>query len=401
MRTYRSRFLSVLLIFLLVAPLQAQNLRDPRFMELSKAGFADMYNLDYEKARQAFALLEKEYPDHPAPPLYTASIYWLEEMLRRQDAALNRFLVPAYFWQETKHVMPPRDREAFFQGLNKSEALANAILEKNRSDKDSRYFLATAYGLRASFAVTVDHSLREAFSTGKKAYSLTKKLIEEDPNYHDARLTVGVYEYIAGNIPWVIKWITFFVGVRGNKEQGFAHLKTASEKGQYIKNEAELVLMVFCVRERRYGEALEIARSLHSRFPRNFLFAVNVAQILKLAGKKDQAAAKFIEVERRVEAGEPNFNKLPLPLFRFNVGTELLHMEKLDLAFERFRKCIENPQTPEREQALSHLSLGKILFWSGRKGEAVKECESVLALRDFDESHNQARDLLRRMKESK
>jgi tetratricopeptide (TPR) repeat protein len=393
----RARSLFILLLLLSATQSPAENLRDPRFLEQTRAGFVDMYNLDFDKARQEFTFLEKEYPKHPAPPLYLAVNYWLEEMFRRQDLTLNRFMAPAYFSKETKQVMPPKEREAFFQALHKSETLANAILQKNRSDKDGRYFLGTVFGLRASFAITVDHSLREAFSTGNKADSYTRRLIEEDPRYYDAYLSVGTYEYIAGNIPWFLKWITYLIGIHGNKQDGMAHVKIAAEKGQYSKTEAELVLMVLYVRELRYPEALEIARSLNSRFPRNFIFAINVAQITQLAGQKDQGIRMLQEVERRAEAGEPNFDRLPLPLFHFNLGTEIMHMGKLDPAQERFRKCIENPQTPPREKALSHLSLGRILDWKHQPDEAAKECQAVLALPDVEDSHRQAKELLQQL----
>jgi tetratricopeptide (TPR) repeat protein len=397
MRTGCVRLLCILLILLSVAHLPAENLRDPRFMEKTQEGFSYIYNFDYDKARQVFNSLEKEYPKHPAPPLYLAVIYWLEEMLRRQDLTLNRFVSPSYFSKETRCVMPPKEREAFFQALRRSEILANAILQKSRSDKDGRYFLSTVFGLRASFAITVDHSLREAFSAGSKADSYARHLIADDPNYSDAYLVVGTYEYIAGSIPWVLKWITYLIGIRGTKQDGLAHLKIADEKGDYAKNEAEIVLMVLYIREHHLAEALGIAQSLKSRFPRNFLFAINFAQILQMTGRKDQAIEAFREVEKRAEAGEPNFNKLPLPIFRFNLGMELMNMGKHDLAQERFRKCVEDPQTPPREKALSHLSLGRILEWKHQREDAAIEYQAVLAFPDVDESHRKAKEFLQKL----
>jgi tetratricopeptide (TPR) repeat protein len=391
---FGARFLSILLVFLSVAQLPAENLRDHRFIEKTQEGFSYIYNFDYDKARQTFTALEKEYPKHPAPPLYLAVIHWLEEMLRRQDLTLNRFVSASYFSKETLQVMPPKEREAFLQALRKSERLTNAILQKNRTDKDGRYFLATAFGLRASFAITVDHSMREAFSAGNKADSIARRLIAEDPNYYDAYLVVGTYEYIAGSIPWILKWITYLIGIHGNKQDGLAHIKIAVEKGQYVKTEAEMVQMVMHVRDNRYAEALAVAQSLKNKFPRNFLFAINYGQILLMAGQKDQGFAALQEVETRAEAGEPNFNRLPLPIFRFNLGLELMHRRQLDLAEERFRKCIENPKTPPREKALSHLCLGRILEWKHKGEDAVKAYQAVLGFPDVDDSHRQAKEYL-------
>jgi tetratricopeptide (TPR) repeat protein len=386
------------LISLFTSQLEAQNLRDPEFMKKAQTGFASIYNMDYGEARKTFASLEAQYPYHPAPPLYLASILWLEEMLHRQDLDLDRFVSASYFSHKTAQTMPAEERASFFEYLKKSELLANKILAKNRADKDGRYFLATVYGLRSSFAITIDHSLREAFSNGNKAYSGCRQLIEEDPNYYDAYLTVGIYEYVVGSIPWYLKWMAYVIGAHGNKKDGMEHLALASEKGQYIKNEAKLVEMVLDVREHKYSEGSALARLLADRFPRNFLFPLNIAQTLELAGQKDQAAAAFLQILKRVESGEPNFNKLPLPKFRYNVAGELMDLGKWDLAQGQFVLCVEDPRTPEREKALSHLRLGRIFENSGQTDKAIREYRMVLSLGDFDESHDQAKRALKKFK---
>jgi hypothetical protein len=385
------------LISLFTTQLPAQNLRDPEFMKKAQVGFAHIYNMDYVEARQLFVSLEIQYSYHPAPPLYLASILWLEEMLRRQDMDLNRFVSASYFSGRTAQTMPAEERAAFFRHLKKSETLANHILAKNRNDRDGRYFLATIYGLRSSFAITIDHSLREAFSNGNKAYSQCRQLVEEDPDYYDAYLTLGIYEYIVGSIPWYLKWMAFVIGAHGNKKEGLEHLALASEKGQYLKNEAKLVEMVLFVREHQYTEALALARFLADRFPRNFLFPLNIAQTREWAGQKDQAAIDLLQILKRVESGEPNFNKLPLQRFRYNVANELMNLGKWDLAQEQFVKSVDDPRTKERERALSHLHLGQIQENKRQRAKAIQEYQMVLSLGSFDDSHDQAKIALRKL----
>ena len=397
MRTIYLQSLIVLLIPCFISSLPAQNLRDPQFMERSQDGFKDVLNLDYEEAHQVFLDLEREYPWHPAPPLYRASVFWLNEMFRRQDLALHKFISASHFGRKTNETMPAQERESFFQAIQRSEFLANEILKKKINDKDARYFLGTAYGLRSSFAITIDHSLRDAFSNGKKAFTIAAQLIDEDPGYYDAYLTAGIYEYVADSIPWYWKWMMFVLGLHGDKQLGMKYLQLASEKGQSIRNESELVLMVLKVREKEYAEALKLARTLHSKFPRSFLLGLNVAQILQLSGQKDQAVLAFLDVERQAEARNPNYDKLPLQTFRFNLGVELMHMEKHDLAQARFRKCIDDPKTPVRERTLSHLNLGKTLLWTGHRTEAAKEFQTVLSAENIEDAHSQARHLLNRL----
>lgn len=398
MRIRSAPLFGVALILLFVSQLPAQNLRDPLFMQRAQGGFRDIMNLDYDEAQQVFASLEKDYPKHPAPPLYSASIFWLQEMLRRQDLSLNRFIAPTYFSKKTDQTMPPSKRAAFFQGLQRSEALISALLKKDPKDKDARYFLGTAYGLRSSFAITIDHSLSDAFSNGKKAYTCARQLINEDPGYYDAYMATGIYEYVVDSIPWYWKWMAVVIGLRGDKEVGMSQLKLACEKGQYVKNEAQLVLMVMNVREHRYNEARDLSQRLHSQFPKSFLFALSHAQVLRLAGNKEQAVAAFLEVEKKIAAREPNFDSIPLQEFRYNLGAEFMAMDIQDLAQERFQLCVNDPRTQPREKTLAHLNLGRTLYWKGELAEAGKEWQIVLSQQDVENSHDQARDLLKRLK---
>jgi tetratricopeptide (TPR) repeat protein len=398
MRVGRLIQIGVMTTLLLTSSLsaRAQDLRDPRFVERAKAGFSDMFNLDYDKAERDFALFERDYPQHPAPPLYLASIIWLQELVRRQDLSLSRFIYPGYFSKKTRESVPPQNRAAFSSNLQKSENLALAILKKSSRDRDARYFLSTVYSLRASFAITADHNVRDSFSNARKAFSYSRELIEDDRNYYDAYLTVGLYEYIVGSIPWYWKWMAFVAGLHGSKEEGLKHLHLASAKGTYVNNEAQLIEMVLDVRERRYPEAIDIAVNLSNRFPRNYLFALNTAQIMEWAGKWSQATALLLEIGKRVEAKEPNFDKLPPARFHFIIGIELMNMSKLGLAEEQFRKALADPQIPAREKALSHLRLGRMFDSKGQRNEAVKEYQTVLSLEDVDQSHSQARQALKR-----
>ncbi len=393
----KKTLLFLFILALLQAPFTcAQNLRDPRFVVRAEAGFDFIFNMDYDKAADVFNALGQDYPTHPAPPLYLASILWMKEMERRQDLSLNRFIAPTYFNDKTTLVMPPQEKAVFFAKLQESETLCRAILQRNRGDKDGRYFMATVYGLRASFAITIDHSLRDAFSYGNKCYSIAKQLTQEDPSYYDAYLTLGVYEYTVGVIPWYMRWMIYVIGGHGSKEAGLAHLALA-EKGQYVKDQAELVSMVLNVRENHLPEALRIARNLASRFPRSYLFPINLAQILNLAGRKEEAVPLLLQVEKHAENGDPNFNRIPLAGFRFNAALQFLYMGKLDLARERFTKATQDPQSTPREKTLSHLYLARILDWQWNAAEAIRECQIVLSLPVVEDSHSQAKKLLAKL----
>jgi hypothetical protein len=116
-----------------------------------------------------------------------------------------------------------------------------------------------------------------------------------------------------------------------------------------------------------------------------------------MSGLKDQATAMLLQVEKLIEAKEPNFDKLPLRSFRFDMAVELMSMGQLDPAEERFRKVIDDPQASRKNKSLSHLRLGQILDWKHRPKEAVREYQTVLTFEDFNGSHARARELLKKL----
>src|SRR5262249_10997514 len=163
-----------------------QNLKAPEFIEAATKGFDRVYSLDYEGARVAFQNLRGQFPQHPGPPLYLALTLWQQELFRRQDLRLDRFVSPETFIQAIPHPMAVEERNAFFKYIAESQAAAQAILKQKPGNRDARYFLGSSYGAQAAFALTIDHDKRETFRQGKRAYQTHLQILEEQPDYSDS-----------------------------------------------------------------------------------------------------------------------------------------------------------------------------------------------------------------------
>ena len=373
----------------------AQTLRDPAFMQKVQPAFDDIFNLDYSEAERIFRALQREYPAHPAPPLYLGAIVWVRELVRRQELDLDHFIAPGYF-MKAREPMPANLQKAFLDSVERSEALSKSILARNPADEDGQYFLASAYGIRASYLFTVEHNLKAAFSYGKQAYQIDRRLVQRDPRYCDAYMTVGLYEYIVGSIPWYIKWLASIIGYQGSKECGFQYLDIAVTRGQYVSREAGVVRSVLFVREGRSAEALRQIETLQKAFPRNYLFHLNVGQILEKMGRRNEVVQVYQEVLNRAQAGIPNYNRIPMAELRNSVGERFWQLGRRDLAEEQFRKVIDDPAAPGRQKAMSHLHLGQLLDLQGKRTQAIEQYDSVLKLPEYDNSHATAREFLKK-----
>ena len=77
-------------------------------------------------------------------------------------------------------------------------------------------------------------------------------LADRIPNYVDAKLIIGVYEYVVGALPWPFKLMIGFAGITGSKTTGLAMLDDAGNRGVITSVEARTVIALFLRREARY-----------------------------------------------------------------------------------------------------------------------------------------------------
>jgi tetratricopeptide (TPR) repeat protein len=377
-------------------PLLAQDLKTPEFQEGATKGFDYVYSLDYEDARNAFQNLRQRYPQHPGPPLYLALTLWQRELFRRHELGLDRFTAPESFLQGNGQEMPVEERNAFFKYVGESQAFCQTILKEKPGDRDARYFLGATYATLAAFAVTIDHDKREAFRQGKKAYQYHLGIVMEQPTYYDAYVTLGLYEYIVANLPWYMKWIAQIAGYKGTEERAFEYIRLAATKSQFVSTNARALLVVLCLRQKLYDEALQNAEFLHRKYPRNFVLHLNVARVLTEMKQSDKAADVYMKIITEAEAHTPNYQKNPLGELRYNVGKALMNMDRLELAQRLFTAAIQDPATSERERALSHLRLAEILDLRGNRQQAIVNYQQVLSVANFEDSHSAAQGYLKK-----
>jgi tetratricopeptide (TPR) repeat protein len=376
--------------------LRAQSLKTQEFEEGATKGFDHVYNLDYEEARASFENLRQQYPRHPGPPLYLALTLWQRELFRRQDLGLDRLVSPESFMQATGRQMPVEDKNAFLKYIGESQSFSRAILKERPGDRDARYFLGAAHGALAAFALTIDHDKRETFRQGRQAYQYHLGIVMEQPDYYDAYVTLGLYEYVVANLPWYVKWIAQIAGYKGTQERSFKYLHSAAAKSQFVSVNARNLLVVLCLREKLYDEALQNAQFLHSQYPRNFLLHLNVAQILTEMNRPDQAVDVYMKIMEQAEAGTPNYQKMPVGVLRYNVGKALMNMDRLELAQRLLTAAILDPATPARERALSHLCLAQVLDLRGDRQQAITNYQYVLRDANFEDSHSTAQSYLKK-----
>src|SRR5712692_2294827 len=275
------------LVVLTAVPLAAQQTNSAWLTEndraklesLRAAGFEALFNLDYEAARKNFREIAESLPNYPAGPQFLAASLWIETLY--QSRRLQSSLYDSdSFYSQNEDKADPRTVDQFRNLTRQARLLAEARLKQFPRDPEALYFLGATEGLKASFEEAVERRHFAALKDGSDAVDRHREVIKLDPNYRDAEITIGLYDYTVGALPLPVKLIAGVVGFHGSKKRGLATLERVAKEGHWIHDEAKTLLIVLYTREKRFADAAAIARELSAKYPRNYLYRLEAADAL-------------------------------------------------------------------------------------------------------------------------
>ena len=97
-----------------------------------------------------------------------------------------------------------------------------------------------------------------------------------NPNNRDVLLGLGTFDYYTARLSGVLKFLSYFLLHKGDKNEGLRKLYIAAREGTYSATEAKSVLLhIYLFFEEDCSEALPLARELGAKYdqdPRYPLF---------------------------------------------------------------------------------------------------------------------------------
>jgi tetratricopeptide (TPR) repeat protein len=150
--------------------------------------------------------------------------------------------------------------------------------------------------MHAAFITLVDHSFASAARQGYAARNDSESALKIDPQYADARMAIGIQQFAVASLPRFVRMLVGIVGVGGNKQQGLENLHQAIAHGVVTPVESRTILSLFLRHDARYPEALVVQRGLAQEFPHDYLFRLEVANLLKDEGHGLEAIAEYKQV---------------------------------------------------------------------------------------------------------
>jgi tetratricopeptide (TPR) repeat protein len=243
----------------LAAPSSITPEMDKKLME----GIDAIYRMEFDKAEAAARQVIALNPEHPYGYLGVASAQW------------TRFV---YETEQTDVSMVPKVEAQMLEVGDK----AAAWLKKHPGDAAVLMVQGAAYGM-TSRLLCMRHEWLRAYRYGRRAVKITKAAVEADPEFYDAYLGLGMYDYYTDIYPRTVGVLAKIM-FGGNRKRGIETLKMVAEKGHYSKNAAKM-LLVEIYNQDKFGawdpqEALRILKEVRAEYPNSAM--LHAAQLVSL-----------------------------------------------------------------------------------------------------------------------
>jgi len=369
-----------LLLLLAVMPGRAQRVDSDPLNQLPevRAAFQRVYNMDYDDAIRRFEAIQRQHPGDPMATDYVLDAVTFQE-LNRLDLLDTTFYTNDGFLTGRHTVSEdPRVRDRIralgAQAVNE----ADAELKANPNNVNALFARGFARSLEATYSGMADRAFAAGLHEAWDARSDCSRVLQLDPNYVDAKLVVGVYDYVVGALPFAFKIFVGFVGIHGSKAQGMALLQDDAARGVVTSVEARTAMMLFLRREGNYAQAAAIAHGLAQEYPHGFLFQLEEANLQKDGGQGMTAVYTYqhlIELAKR----PGYFDSAHLELAWYGLGEALRGQTHYAEAVAAYREGAFQPHTSLELRRRCLLRAGETLDLMHNHAAAVTEYQAVMS----------------------
>ncbi len=236
------------------------------------SGYLQMYNLQFDQAHQTFHEWEQSHPEDPFPYTSDAAAYLFGEFDRLGVLQSDLFVDDTKFKKRQRPKADPAVEKAFYEDLDKSDQLADAILTRSPKDVHALFSKVLDLGLRGDYVALIQKRDWASLTYMKNAGLLAERLLAIDPECYDAYLAVGVENYMLGLRPAPMRWFLELYGAETNKNEGIERLQLTAQKGHYLLPFARLLLAVAALRDHNRPQARVLLGDLARQFPKNGLY---------------------------------------------------------------------------------------------------------------------------------
>ena len=364
--------------------------RDPQVRE----AFDRFYIMDYKGSITRFETIRSQHPNNPIATAYLLYANLFSELFRLDLLDTTFYANDGFLTGKHTVVEDPQMRDHIKQLTDNAVDEADRELKENPNDVNALFARGWAKSLDAVYLAMVERSFGAALKLASQAHSDHARVLQLNPDYVDAKLVTGDYEYVVGALSLPFKILVGFAGIHGSKATGMEMLRDAGSRGVITSVEARTCMMLFLRREAKYQEAEQTAEGLVREYPRDFLFRLEVANLQKDAGQGLKAISSYREVvELSKKPGY--FPSSHLELVYFGLGDTLRGQKLYADAVEAFDSAAYQPATSPELKRRSLLAAGQVYDLMHDHDKARQQYQAVIDAGSDTVQADQARKFIR------
>ncbi len=345
---------------------------DPLFESASDL----FYNMDYDRAIQGFQKILDRHPNDPSAVNHLLSTVLMRELYRMGAMNTGDYSNDSFIGQAHRPA-DPKVKEQIKQLVERAEGLEEQQLKSDPNHVEALYARGVTRAQFSLYTALVERAWFSALRNAVGARHDHERVLELDPSYVDAKLVVGAHNYVMGSLPWSVKVAVALVGLSGSKEKGLEYLHQVADSNGENSVDGKVVLALFLRREHRYDEARAFMHDLAGKYPRNYLFPLEEANLLRSSGHSSEASIAYRKVWQNGREGK--YGNLHYEISAWGLG-ELLRSQKdysgAASAYELVSQVSDaDPETLQK----ANLAAGEMYDLLQKRDLAMKMYQIVLA----------------------
>jgi tetratricopeptide (TPR) repeat protein len=356
--------------------------------------YQHFYNLDYDGALTRFEQVRASHPGDPIATAYVLNCILFRELYRLDLLDTTFYANDGFLTGKHTVAEDPKARDQINDLADKAIQEADDRLAVNSDDLNALFARGWARSLKATYAAMVQRGFTSGLRLALQARSDHDHVLEKDPQYIDAKMVVGVYQYVVGSLPLGFKLLIGVAGISGSKTKGMELLRDSAARGVITSVESRTCIALFLRREGDYKQAITIVRSQAREYPRDFLFALEEANLLKDDGQGQAAIAAYrrLLAEARTPGHYPNAH---LELAYFGLGDTLRGQNMFSEAVAAYQQAALQPTVSPELKRRCLLAAGQVYDLMNDHEKARGEYMAVVAAGPDTTQADQARKYMR------
>ena len=299
-----------LLLFLSSVPVNAQFLKDSTALRLVKQDIDDIYNMQFNDAREIYTKIAQSYPRHPI-------VYLLRGIMT--------------YWENYPMLHTSPSHDSFEEDMKECIRLSET---KDNQGFEAEYLLADlcARGMLLTFYSDND-LIMEVTPMMISTYKPLRRAFDFTSGCTDLYYFTGIYKYYREAYPraYPVYRSMAFLFPHGDMAKGLKELQTAARSSVVLRAEScYLLAWIYLNFENKLPESLLYCRTLNEQYPENTLYLETYIRNL-LIMKKYNEAEKLLSASPEEE--ENKFFQAQLLILKGILQEKKYHDNKLALQY--------------------------------------------------------------------